>query len=260
MMKNEIEKNINQILVSLDFDDYSSLFIEPLVMLASQLEADLCGLFFEDSQLQKIANLPFSREITFPSALIRNLNSDHIAQHIKQNTELLRNTMKELSLLSNVTCSFRTVKGPRIESVLNESNNFELIVLLPEKYSSLKIRRSEILDELINPAILFYDGSRQAQKSTHIIRSLVDSGVLHQLNILTLNHDFEVELNEQIPFDKIDINYRHVDSYEISNIISLLKSQKTGLLVLPLEDKLINQSEEIKKILDVLGCPLLLVR
>ena len=259
-MKNEIEKEINRILVSLDFDGYSSSFIESLVTLASQLNADLCGLFIEESELQQVANLPFSREITFPLAHTRELNSDQIARHLKQHAETLREMMKSLSQLSNVACSFKTAKGPRIESILNESYDFQLVVLLPEKYSSLTAKRPARLEELINPTVLLYDGSKQAQKSAYIIKSLADKGELHQLKILTLDHDSEVLAKQQFSFDNVDIDYQHIDSYDISTIISLIESQKTGLLILPLEDELIKQSNEIRKILDVLKCPLLLVR
>jgi len=259
-MQNEIEKNIYRILVSLDFDDYSTSFVEPLVTLASKLKADLCGLFIEDSELQQVANLPFSREITFPSAHTRNLNSDHIARHLKQHAETLRKMMMELSQLSNVACSFRTAKGPRIESVLSESYDFQLVVLLPEKYSSLRARRPAQLNEIINPTVLLYDGSRPAQKSAYIVKSLADNDDLHQLKILTVDDDSEVIAKRQFSFDKVKVDYQKIDSYKISNIVSLLELQKTGLLILPLEDELINQSKEIRKILDVLGCPLLLVR
>lgn len=260
MMKSEIEKSINQILVSLDFDNYGSSFIEPLVILASQLKADICGLFIENSELQQVANLPFSREITFPMAHTRELNSDHIARHLKHHAETLRKMMKEFSQLSNVSCSFRTAKGPRIESVLSESYDFQLVILLPEKHSSLKSRLPKKLEEFINPTVLLYDGSRQAQKSAYIVKSLADNGDLHQLKILTLNHDSEATIKQQFSIDNIEIEYKHIDSYRISDIVSLIGAQKTGLLILPLENELINQSKEIRKILDVLGCPLLLVR
>jgi len=259
-MKSEINKNINRILVSLDFDDNSSSFIESLVTLASQLQADLCGIFTEDSQLQQIANLPFSREITFPLAHTRNLNSEQIARHLKQHEETLRKLMKEFSQLSNVACSFRTTKGPRIESILRESTNFQLVVLLPEKYSSLKSRQAVKLEDLINPTVLLFDKSKQAQKSAYIVKSLADNGELHQLKILTVDHDSEIAAKQQFIFDNVKINYQHLESFNITDIISVINSQKSGLVILPLEDELINQDSGIGKMLDVLGCPLLLVR
>lgn len=259
-MNTEIEKEINSILISLDFDDYSSSFIEPVITLAAQLKADLCGLFIEDSELQQVANLPFSREITFPAAKTRELSSDLIARQLKQHAETLRKMMMEISQLSNVACSFRTAKGPRIESILSEAYDFQLVVLLPEKFSSLKSRQPARLEELINPTVLLYDESRQAQKAAHIVKSLTNNEELHQLKILTIDRDSEAIAKQQFSFDKVKIDYQHLESYKIADIISLLQSQKTGLLILPLEDDLIKQSKGIRKMLDVLGCPLLLVR
>ncbi|MCK5002192.1 MAG: hypothetical protein KAJ92_03995 [Gammaproteobacteria bacterium] len=259
-MNSETEKTINRILVSLDFDSSSSSFVESMVKLASQLDAELCGLFIEDSELQQVANLPFSREITFPLAHTRELNSDQIARHLKQHAEAMREMMKNLSQLSNVACSFKTAKGPRIESVLSESYDFQVVVLLPEKYSSLTAKRPARLEEIINPTVLLYDGSEQAQKSAYIVKALADKGELHQLKILTLDYDSEVLAKQRFTFENVNIDYQRINAYEISSIIALLETQKTGLLILPAEDKLIEQSEQIRKILDALKCPLLLVR
>jgi len=259
-MQNEIKQNRNKILISLDLDNYSSSFIKPLVMLASQLNADLCGLLIEETELQKIANLPFSREITFPAALTRDLNKDLIARHLKQYTETYRKTLEELSQLANISCSFRTSKGPRIESVLSESCEFELAILLPEKHSSLKARQSEHLEELINPAVVFYNTSLQSQKAAQIIRSLADNSVLHQLKIITQN-DIPIEsIRNQFSLDKVNVEYQHIQSYDVSSIISLSGTQKPGLLILPLNDTPNMQIHEIRNILETLDCPLLMVR
>lgn len=260
MVQNEIEKDIHRILISLDFDDYNSSFIEALVNLASQFNADLCGLFFEESELQQVANLPFSREITFPAAHIRELNSDFIAQYLEQHAASLRKMMKEISSLSNVPCSFITTKNSGIESVLNESYDFQLIALLPKKYSSLNNRQPAKLEDLINPTVLLYDGSRQAQKAAYIVKSLANSGELHQLKIITIDRDYEVTAKEQFSFDNVKIDYQHLDLNKIENIISILESKKSGLLILPIEDWIMNQSKGIRKMLDELGFCLLLVR
>ena len=107
-MTKKTNKNREKILVSLDFEDGGSSFLESLVMLASKLDAELCGLFVEDSELQQVANLPFSREITFLTAHTRKLNSDHIARHLKDHAEKLRKMMLDLSRLSDVACTFKT--------------------------------------------------------------------------------------------------------------------------------------------------------
>jgi len=259
-MQEKNKKDIDRILVSLDFDGDGSSFIESLVKLAAKLNAELCGLFVEDSDLQQIANLPFSREIAFLTAHTQKLDSKQIARHLKQHAEALRKMMQEFSHLSNVACSFKTAKGPRIESVLNESYDFQVVVFLPEKYSSLKPRAHAGLGELINPTVMLYDGSDQARKSAFIVKSLADKGDLHELKILALNNECEAQAIQQFAFDKVKLGCTHIDSYNISNIVSLLGEQKIGLIILPLENELIHQSKAIREMLASLKCPLLLVR
>lgn len=254
------KKDIDRILVSLDFDGDGSSFIESLVKLAAKLNAELCGLFTEDSDLQQIANLPFTREITYLTAHTRNLDREQIARHLKQHAESMRKMMQDLSQLSNVACSFKTAKGSRIESVLNESYDFQVVVFLPEKYSSLKPRQHAGLDELINPTVMLYDGSDQARKSAYIVKSLADKGDLHELKILALNNECEAQAIQQFAFDKVKLTCEHIESYNISNIASLLYGKKIGLVILPLENELINQSKSIRDMLNALKCPLLLVR
>lgn len=262
MMQNELDTNIrvNRILVSLDFNEDEMSFIKPLISLASLLNADLCGLFNENSELQQIANLPFSREITFPTAIIRSLNRENITRHLKQHHEALRVMISELSQLSNVSCSFKTTQGSRIEAILSESLNYELIVILPEKYSSQQSRHSELLEEKINPTVVYHDRSEQSKISFYIIHSLINSGNLKELIILTPDHASEKQAKQLYSLDSIDVSFRHIDAYEILNIVSLAGVHKAGLVVLPLENKLFSQPKEIRQMLDILGCPLLLVR
>lgn len=260
MVQDETKKDSNRILVSLDFDGDGSSFIESLVTLAAKLNAELCGLFVEDSELQQIARLPFSREITFLTAHTRELNSVQIARHMKQHAEALRKMMQDFSRLANVACSFRTASGPRIESVLNAAYDFQVVVFLPEKYASLKPRPHARLDELINPTVLFYDGSAQADKSAFIVKSLANKGDLHELRILALNDDCESRVKQLFALDKVKLSYQRIDAYNISNIVSLITSKKIGLVILPLENELIHQSSAIRDLLNALKCPLLLVR
>lgn len=259
MMPTDVKHNIDRILVSLDFDDADRLFIKSLVALASQLNAELCGLRIEDSDLQQVANLPFSREITFPSASTRNLDRNYIEQQLKHHAEELHKAMLELSKLSNVTYSYKSIKGPRIESLIKEAYGLELIVLLPEKYTLISSGHRQTLDEVINPTIIFYDNSVQARKSARIIQSLANTGSLKHIKVLTVDSVSNNTAHHLFSFPGINTEFQHINSYQLNDTVSLLKSEKIGLVILPMENKLVAQTREIKNILDTLKCPLLLV-
>ncbi|MGB7837261.1 MAG: universal stress protein, partial [Terrimicrobiaceae bacterium] len=61
--------NIRRILVALDASAHSRAALEAACELALGLDAELSGLFVEDINLLRLAQLPFASEISYPSAL-----------------------------------------------------------------------------------------------------------------------------------------------------------------------------------------------
>lgn len=259
-MKNDIDDKIDRILLSLRSDDLSVLIIRSVVVLAEKLNADLCGLFVEDSDLLHVAKLPFSREIIFPTANVRNLDSAAMLRHMRSHAENLRQKLIEYAQISNVSCSFRTREGSVIESALSESADAQLIILMPDKYSSMSKLEGDNIQQLINPAVIFYDESPQAKKSIHVMRSLLANGDLHHLLVLTTHPDLESAARQYLQMPSVKIDYMHIDNYRISDIVAMFNENKPGLMILPLEVGLLSQGEGIKYLLDRLACVLLLVR
>lgn len=259
-MKNNLENKIDHILLSLRSDDLSALMIRSVVMLAEKLNADLCGLFVEDSDLLHVADLPFSREIIFPTANVRKLDSAVVLRHMRSHAENLRQMMIDYAKISNVTCSFRTREGSIIESTISESTEAQLIILLPDKYSSPGSVKGDNLEKIINPAVMFFDDSPQAKKSLHVIRSLLESGELHQLKVLTTDSQLASSARHYLQMSSSRIDFVHIDNYSVEAIVAMFSANKPGLMILPLEDGLASQGKDIKYLLDKLSCILLLVR
>ena len=259
-MKNDIENKIDHILVSLRLDSYSTLIMRQIVVLAEKLNANLCGMFVEDSDLLSIASLPFSREVVFPAANVRKLDSAAMLRQMHSHAEKLRQMMAEYARLSNVACSFRTAAGSVIEKVLGESSDFQLIILVPEKYSSRRKVQAENTGQLINPVVLFYDGSSQAKKSVRVIHSLIENNDLRHLKVLTTHTDYELSARQYLKLLSVKVDFIHIDHYSINDIISMFSTDKPGLMILPLEKELMEQGRDIKYLLDTLSCVLLLVR
>ncbi len=260
MSKTDREKNINRILVSLDFDTNNVGLLESLVSLASQLNADLCGLLIEESELQHVANLPFSREITFPSALTRNLSSTSIARHLKEHAEQSRQLIEKLSELADVACSFRSTKSTRIESVLDETIDSEVIVLFPGKYNPVNKRYIKSSEDILNPVVLLYKEPEESQKAIDIVLSLNEMNKLHHLIVLTKEGETEDISEKLYPVKNIKSELKRIDGFEISPITSLLDTLNPGLVILPLDDDIRHQAAQIKIMLETLLCPIVLIR
>ncbi|MDH5471553.1 MAG: hypothetical protein OEY87_10705 [Gammaproteobacteria bacterium] len=259
-MNNDIENRIERILIALRSDGQSTLVLRSLLGLAKKLKADVCGLFVEDADLLHVANMPFSREIVFPTATVRNLDSVAMLRQIRRHADNLRQVMINFAQISNVTCTFRTREGSVIESALTEAKDSQLIILLPDKYVSMNKIKADRLELIINPAVFFYDESAQSKKALHVIRSLIEDGELHNLKVFTSTTDAQFSVQQYLLPFSVQVDYQNIDQYSVDNIITRLARQKPGLMILPLEQELTTQGREIGRLLDQLGCILVLVR
>ena len=253
------DHTIKRIIVSMDTGGVNPAAMESIVVLASRLQAELCGLFVEDTALLQLANLPFTREVTLLTALSRDLSGTSMEKNLSATAVQMQRTLERLAQLANVVCSFRTVRGPRLESVIRESNDFQVLVLMPKKRLTEGMRQVPKVDK-DHPLVLFYDGSALAHNAAGIIRSLNTSSTMKQLLVLTTSDAAAEEIHQQFPSSHYHVRYEHIQGYDINELITLVRRQAPGLVILPLQDILLRQGAALGKLLDVLSCPLILVR
>lgn len=256
---NYSDHDIKRIIVSVDAGGFNLSTLEATVLLASYLQADLCGLFIEDTDLLQLANLPFTREITLHTGMSRDLNSSSIESNLMAMAAHMRQTLEALTKISNVGCTFRTVRGPRLESVIKESEEYQLALMLPKKRLT-EYRRDVTVTANNRPIVLFYDDSLQARRALQVIRSLSNDVNVKHLLIMATTQAADIEIAKQLPASQYHLSIQHVSEYNIRDVINLLKSHSPGMVILPLEDILLKQGREVRKLLDVLACPLVLVR
>ena len=77
------EPAVAQILFALDAASHNLDSVESAVTLAVRLQAELQGLFVEDTDLLRIAELPFAREVVGPSGHERQLSGNHMARSLR---------------------------------------------------------------------------------------------------------------------------------------------------------------------------------
>jgi hypothetical protein len=256
----DINHNIKRIIINIDSGGFSASIMESAVILASRLQANLCGLFIEDTELLQLANLPFTREITLHTALFRDLSSSSMERNLNAIAAQMRQTLEEMATISDVGCSFRTVRGPRLESVIKESEDSQLILIMPKKRLTENRYHAKPADKS-HPIVLFYDGSLQAHRAVRVIKSMNNThSVMKRLLVLTTSQAVEDELLEQLPVDQFQVKCLHLSEYNISDIIDLVRTQTPGLVILPMENILLKQEGEVRRLLDMLSCLLILVR
>ena len=94
-MMNEITRR--RILVPIDLHGIHREALEQLVRIARQLNRDLLGLLLEDIRLQRVAELPFTTEITLSGGRERSLLSEQLTERHSLVTTDARKLLNELA-------------------------------------------------------------------------------------------------------------------------------------------------------------------
>jgi nucleotide-binding universal stress UspA family protein len=109
-----------RILVAVDLSAPSLAALEIAAKIAARLEAELVGLFVEDSNLLRLASLPFAAEMGYLTRTPRPLDSRRIERSLQMLAARAKREMAERAGRLRLRWSFRVVRG-RAEVAVREA-------------------------------------------------------------------------------------------------------------------------------------------
>ena len=158
---------------------------------------------------------------------------------------------------ANIKCSFRSVKGRRIETLLSETDEFNLLIISHARQQLISpITRSDIV-------YLLFDGSSEAHHVVAIISEMALQGL--QNIVLIDSCDNEVEYDARKAAEWLTRHNVHVITQKLQNFPSqslppLLKKYPASLLLVPAHFPLNHQTENLQVLQKQLNCPVVMVR
>lgn len=173
-------QTIRRILVALDTSTDSLAALETAVKLAANLQAELVGLFVEDVNLLRLAELPFSRETRYHTTT--NLNTAQLEHELRMMASQARRALMEAAEPRSVCWDFRVVRGRVTPEVLTAALEADLLTLGKASWAIWRQRLgSTALAAAIQtqrsvlsagrsaddhrPVLVTYDGSQAAQQA-----------------------------------------------------------------------------------------------
>jgi nucleotide-binding universal stress UspA family protein len=278
----ERELMIRRILVALDASPPSLAALEAAVELAGRFRAELLGLFVEDVNLLRLAELPFAQEIGFFSATRRKLDTQRIERQFRGQAARIRRVLELIAERTQVNWSFRVARGVIASVLLTAASEVDLIILGRGGWSLTQRRQlgstaRAILSEtpclalilqqgtyLELPMLVVYDGSPLAQKALATAAALVqgeggDLTVLVLADDLDMAHRLQRQAAEWLQGRGVNVRYRPLTKLSVPRLAHILQTEERGTLVLPARSALL-QDEVLLALLDEIEMPVLLVR
>ncbi len=121
--------DFRRILVALDASKESLAALAAAAGLAAQLEAELTGLFIEDTDLLNLAALPFSREAPALSRSGRLLEPERLARELKTQAAMARQALARAAEASHLPWNFRIARGRIAAELLAAAQDADLIAI-----------------------------------------------------------------------------------------------------------------------------------
>jgi nucleotide-binding universal stress UspA family protein len=275
--------NIERILVALDASPHSLVALEAAVDLAARFQAELAGLFVEDVNLLRVADLSFVREVGLFSATRRRVDSGEIERQIRVQSRRVRRVFALALERARVRWSFRVVRGTVLSEVLAAASEADMIVLGKAGWSLIRRRQlgstvrgilpdhfglALILKEgtcLGVPLAIVYDGSPAAERALIAADTLRQSSNDRQALIVlilarerqraqALRDQAASRLGEEVE----GVLYRTLTSANVLQLVDILQTEECGTLVIPARSSALHDST-IVTLLEHLDLPVLLV-
>jgi nucleotide-binding universal stress UspA family protein len=158
--------SLHRILVALDASPSSLAALEAAARLASELGAELMGLYVEEESLLRGADLPLTRVVGSFSGTLHPVGRREVEQQFRAQAAKARRAMEAVALRSRLRWSFRVARGGVAASVGAASTDADMITL--GRGRALAGRRmgrttASILESAGAPVLLLDSGLRPGQ-------------------------------------------------------------------------------------------------
>jgi nucleotide-binding universal stress UspA family protein len=270
---------IRRILVALDASPHSLAALEAAVDLAAKMDAELLGLFVEETALLRLAEIPCAREVLYFSFAGVPLTRASMESKLRAQSEQARRALAAAAQRAQVAWAFRTARGKVASEVIAAASGVDLLALGTGGWSvgprrragsaALEIAASSLSVLLLpqrevpeNPhLVVYYDGSPAAQRGLLAAVGLARAGMDGITVLVGPQNPVEVmklekDVNALLGGNDIQIRYRLFDAS--TNLLHVLKAEEAGTLVLGSRE-LLDQLPPLDTFLHEIEMPLLIL-
>jgi len=181
---------LRRVLLALENADAGqSGFLESSIAIARALDADLAALFIEDTDLLRLAALPFARELGQVSALPRRLQGPGLEQSLRFQARRARESLAMVAAHTSVRWTFEVVRGRMTAVVTQAATQTDLVVFSlagdPAQRMRARLQIERMLATAATPVLVLpagatlrppftvlYDGSESARRALRLVAQL----------------------------------------------------------------------------------------
>lgn len=230
--------------------------IDLALQLAVALEAELAGVFIEDSDLLRVAALPFTREVGRVTGALRPLDPGEVEASLRRQAEQVRHALADLTRSSQVKWSFRVARGKLPEAMLSSARRADIVVA---GECRLQVRRGRG-ESMQTVTVVFEPGQSGVRTLTTALN--LARGRVERLAILVPDaadlEGLRRQAAQAVQAAPELLRIATLPSREAAGLVRSVRQQSARALVLA-PDSLHDGERQVRVLLEELPCPLVLV-
>jgi len=258
-----------RIWVALDESPRSVAALAAAAVLASELDAELAGLFVEDVNLQHLFGLPFAREFSVLTGEGRPLSQGEVERTWRREAETQQRLLAEAAGRLSLRWSFRVARGRVSTEVNTLAQTFDLIVL--GKRTGLRVMavartmtRIPGIQEDVGPVLVLFEDRAASASSLNLGARLAHRNGAELVLLITAGNEDTYRAAcavAQAALKERGTSGRCVwlAALDESNLIKAVRREAAGCLVLADKERFLKQPG-FERMLDEVECPIVLSR
>jgi len=251
------ERPLRRILIALDASPHSEAALNEAVQFAAHFGAELRGLFVEDIDLLRSADLPMAREVRSFVLPARAMNRGRMRRQLRRQAERAEQLLQAAARRGDVEYAFDVVRGRVTRTLLEAAADADLIalgktssgrssrrrlgstahhVLRRASRSVLVLREAPPPDQSI---MVYYDGTETAESALKLAVALVRMEPPRSLVVLLPADDADdiqrlhEAVTERYSHTVPGLHVRPLTNIEAARLATVASTKEHGLVVLP---------------------------
>ncbi len=270
---------IRKIMVALESSDHSLAALEAAAQLAALLQAELHGLFVQDINLLRLAELPIAHYVPMHTGVGEQLNPVIVGRALRAQASHLRQRLAGVADRARVSYTFRSVQGHVADELLSAAREADLLIVgracaskrraplgstaraaaRRSAPSVLVVRRGVAFRE---PLMVVYEDSRAGAKTLGVAMELA-AAVEHPLSVLVVaegeKNGPDIEKHVAGLIDTGPGESSTVRVADLQGLLSLLEKAAEGTLFISANSPLL-EGEGGLRLLNAIDIPVFLIR
>ena len=254
---NTLEEKALTILLTMDIASQNLAARSFALSLASQLNAELIGLIFEDENLLQSTQYPFASEIVSDSALERKVDYSNMERSLRAWSAQTQTQLLTQAQRANIKCTFRTYRGKGTGTFLEQSEPASLLI-----FSGLRISRFQTRPKS-NTAYILVDNDTKLENSLVILNQLKNEGVNDVVFINTGTQSVKANIEAAIQAllqSGTQTDLKTIENNLPQQLASVLRNQPASVVIVPAGHQIFHDTKSFRELQNYLSCPVLVVK